>query len=77
MIGVHWSNMFYVADVNNTESISLGVIVIFSILGTLIHFLLALYVSEILPGKYGVSKQPLYFLKVFNIKFDFKNNFYP
>ncbi|XP_043460752.1 phospholipid-transporting ATPase ABCA1-like [Leptopilina heterotoma] len=65
MEGVHWSNMFYVADVNNTESISLGVIAIFSILGTLFHFLLALYVSEILPGKYGVAKQPLYFLKCF------------
>lgn len=43
---------------------SIGFIFLFSILGAIIHFILAVYVNAVRPGKYGVKKEPLYFLKV-------------
>ena len=41
-----------------------GFILLFSIMGVLLHFFLAVYINAILPGRYGVRKDPLYFLKV-------------
>lgn len=41
-----------------------GFILLFSVMGALLHFFLAVYINAILPGKYGVRKDPLYFLKV-------------
>ncbi|XP_051164051.1 phospholipid-transporting ATPase ABCA3-like [Leptopilina boulardi] len=66
--GVNWNNMFVVGDINYSAAGSLGVMLIFSILGTIIHFFLALYVSAIFPGKYGVAKHPFYFLKFLTLK---------
>lgn len=45
---------------------SLGMIMIFSIIGTVYHFLMTVYIYAVHPGKYGVKKHPLYFLKVMN-----------
>lgn len=40
----------------------------------MIHFTLAVYINAVLPGKYGVRKNPLYFLKVKNnMKHDMKD----
>lgn len=64
VIGVGWKNFFVVGDKNYTDAGCLGNILIFSILGLIIHFSLALYASALFPGKYGVPKHPLYFLKV-------------
>lgn len=68
LIGVGWKNFFIVGDKNYAETGCLGNILIFSILGTIIHFSLALYASALFPGKYGVPKHPLYFLKFFKSK---------
>ncbi|CAK9811271.1 Phospholipid-transporting ATPase ABCA3 [Anthophora quadrimaculata] len=61
--GIQWSNMFFVGDTQYNISGCIGFILIFSILGTLLHFSLAVYINAIFPGKYGVRKEPLYFLK--------------
>ncbi|KOC60391.1 ABC transporter A family member 6 [Habropoda laboriosa] len=63
LTGIQWSNMFFVGDVQYNICGSIGFILIFSILGTLLHFSLAVYINAIFPGKYGVRKEPLYFLK--------------
>ncbi|XP_076238688.1 ATP-binding cassette sub-family A member 17 isoform X2 [Calliopsis andreniformis] len=61
--GIQWSNMFLVGDRQYNVDGSIGFILIFSILGIFIHFSLAVYINALLPGKYGVRKNPLYFLK--------------
>lgn len=43
---------------------SLGFIMVFSVVGIVLHFVLALYLDAVLPNKYGVQKSPLFFLKV-------------
>lgn len=43
---------------------SIGMILIFSILGSIFHFIMANYIYAMNPGKYGVKKSPFYFLKV-------------
>ncbi|XP_076395704.1 phospholipid-transporting ATPase ABCA3 isoform X2 [Megachile rotundata] len=63
LIGIQWSNMFDVGDPQYNISGSIGFILIFSLLGASLHFLLALYINAIFPGKYGVRKKPFYFLK--------------
>ncbi|XP_033219403.1 phospholipid-transporting ATPase ABCA1-like isoform X2 [Belonocnema kinseyi] len=70
-IGVGWHNLFLEGDINYKSVGSLGAILIFSIFGILIHFLLALYASALFPGKYGVPKHPLYFLRFWKSKYDF------
>ncbi|XP_033219462.1 retinal-specific phospholipid-transporting ATPase ABCA4-like isoform X2 [Belonocnema kinseyi] len=67
-IGVGFDNLFLVGDLRYANAGSLGVILIFSILGTVLHFLLALYVSSLFPGKFGVAKHPLDFLKILKSK---------
>lgn len=69
-IGVGWHNLFLEGDINYKSVGSLGATLIFSIFGILFHFLLALYASALFPGKYGVPKHPLYFLRV-NLFFNF------
>ncbi|XP_076173170.1 ATP-binding cassette sub-family A member 17 isoform X2 [Ptiloglossa arizonensis] len=63
LTGIQWSNMFIVGDAQYNTAGSIGFIFIFSILGSLLHFALAIYINDIHPGKYGVRKDPLYFLK--------------
>ncbi|XP_076644769.1 phospholipid-transporting ATPase ABCA3 [Halictus rubicundus] len=67
LTGIQWSNMFFVGDAQYNAAGSVGLILIFSLLGFLLHFTLAVYINAVLPGKYGVRKEPLYFLK-FNKK---------
>ncbi|XP_011705647.1 PREDICTED: ABC transporter A family member 2-like, partial [Wasmannia auropunctata] len=63
-IGIQWSNFFISGQSKKYGTVgSPGFIFLFSILGTAIHFTLAVYINAILPGKYGVRKDPLYFLK--------------
>lgn len=64
MIGIQWSNLFLVADQTYNVSGSVGMIMIFSIIGTVLHFYLTLYIYAVKPGKYGVKKHMLYFLEV-------------
>lgn len=43
---------------------SLGMIMIFSMLGAIFHITMATYIYAINPGKYGVKKNPFFFLQV-------------
>ncbi|XP_076622006.1 phospholipid-transporting ATPase ABCA3 [Colletes latitarsis] len=63
LTGIQWSNMFITGDAQYNTTGCVGFIFIFSIIGILLHFSLAVYVNAILPGKYGVRKDLLYFLK--------------
>lgn len=64
VIGIQWSNIFIPGNALYGLVGSPGFIFLFSILGAVIHFTLAVYINAILPGKYGVRKDPLYCLKV-------------
>lgn len=64
MIGVQFSNLFTPSSGNYGFLGSTGCIFLLGLLGTTIHFLAAIYVHAIRPGKYGVGREPLYFLKV-------------
>lgn len=74
--------MFIVGDTQYNITGCVGFIFIFSIFGTLLHFLLSVYINAVLPGKYGIRKDPFYFFKVnfFVIliipKYDFKIDHY-
>ncbi|XP_076288268.1 phospholipid-transporting ATPase ABCA3 isoform X2 [Lasioglossum baleicum] len=63
LTGIQWSNMFLVGDAQHNAVGSVGLILILSLLGIMLHFMLAVYINAVLPGKYGVRKEPLYFLK--------------
>ncbi|XP_018306221.1 ATP-binding cassette sub-family A member 1 [Mycetomoellerius zeteki] len=63
LIGIQWHNLFDPGETEYGIVGSSGFIFLFSILGAVIHFTLAVYVNAVLPGKYGVRKDPLYFLK--------------
>ncbi|XP_066601076.1 phospholipid-transporting ATPase ABCA3-like [Prorops nasuta] len=62
MTGIQWSNLFFVGNPVFGVTGSLGFIMIFSLLGAVLHFILAIYCNALFPGAYGVSKNPLYFL---------------
>ncbi|XP_050474315.1 phospholipid-transporting ATPase ABCA1-like [Bombus huntii] len=63
LTGIQWSNMFVVGNTQYNTTGCIGFILIFSIIGAFLHFILTIYINAIHPGKYGVSKDPLYFLK--------------
>ncbi|TGZ53371.1 phospholipid-transporting ATPase ABCA3 [Temnothorax longispinosus] len=63
LIGIQWSNFFISGRIEYGILGSPGFIFLFSILGAVIHFTLAIYINAVLPGKYGVRQNPLYFLK--------------
>lgn len=63
VVGIRWSNFFITGKPEFGCAGSPGFIFLFSILGAVIHFTLAVYINAVLPGKYGVRKDPLYFLK--------------
>ncbi|XP_035743056.1 phospholipid-transporting ATPase ABCA1-like [Vespa mandarinia] len=64
LIGIQWSNIFIPSESSRYNITgSTGFIFIFSILGIIIHFIMAVYINNIRPGKYGVKKHPLYFLQ--------------
>lgn len=52
--GIHWNNLFLTVDLEYATTVSLGGVFILSILGSSLHFLLALYAYSLFPGKYGV-----------------------
>lgn len=64
VIGIQWKYLFVPGKPEYGIEGSPGFLFLFSILGAVIHFTLAVYINAILPGKYGVRKEPLYFLKV-------------
>lgn len=66
MVGIQWSNFFVTGKTEYGVLGCPGFIFLFSLLGAVIHFTLAVYINALLPGKYGVRKNPLYFLKVRN-----------
>ncbi|KAM0731026.1 Phospholipid-transporting ATPase ABCA3 [Formica fusca] len=63
LIGIQWNNIFVPGNEEYGIVGSMGFIFLFSVLGAVIHFTLAVYINAIFPGKYGVRKSPLYFLK--------------
>ncbi|XP_029158875.1 LOW QUALITY PROTEIN: retinal-specific ATP-binding cassette transporter-like [Nylanderia fulva] len=63
LIGMQWDNIFVPGNEEYSIVGSIGFIFLFSVFGAVIHFTLAIYINAILPGKYGVRKDPLYFLK--------------
>ncbi|XP_011251490.2 retinal-specific ATP-binding cassette transporter [Camponotus floridanus] len=63
LIGIQWNNIFIPGHEEYGIVGSIGFIFLFSVLGAVIHFTLAVYINAIFPGKYGVRKNPLYFLK--------------
>lgn len=62
--GIKWSNLFSVGDPSYKTAGSMGMMIIFSIIGTIFHFLMSVYIHAVRPGKYGVKKHPFYFLQV-------------
>ncbi|XP_039306683.1 retinal-specific phospholipid-transporting ATPase ABCA4 isoform X2 [Solenopsis invicta] len=65
LIGIQWGNLFVSGKTEYGIKGSTGFIFLLSILGAMIHFTFAVYTNALLPGKYGVRKDPLYFLKCF------------
>ncbi|KAF7399046.1 hypothetical protein HZH66_006943 [Vespula vulgaris] len=64
LIGIRWSNIFIPSESSRYNIVgSTGFIFIFSILGIIIHFIMAIYINNVRPGKYGIKKHPLYFLQ--------------
>ncbi|XP_011496889.1 PREDICTED: ATP-binding cassette sub-family A member 1-like [Ceratosolen solmsi marchali] len=61
--GIQWDNLFLVADPMYKTAGSLGMIMVFSIIGMMYHFVMTIYIHTVRPGKYGVKKHPLYFFK--------------
>ncbi|XP_033225198.1 ATP-binding cassette sub-family A member 17-like isoform X3 [Belonocnema kinseyi] len=61
--GVQWSNMFRNADSSYSAAGSIGVMMLFSIIGTALHFFLCVHIYTIFPGKFGIQKHPFYFLQ--------------
>lgn len=37
-------------------------VLIFSVIGFIFHFMMAIYIYAVNPGKYGSKKHPLFFL---------------
>ena len=72
--GVQWSNMFRIAETSYSAAGSIGVMMIFSIIGTILHFILSIYIYTIFPGKFRTQEHPLYFLKVHSLFNIFKEN---
>ena len=65
--GIRWSNLYSVGDSSYRTAGSAGIIMIFSIIGAIFHFFMAVYIHQIIPGRYGIAKHPLYFIKVWQI----------
>ncbi|XP_043500226.1 ATP-binding cassette sub-family A member 7-like [Polistes fuscatus] len=64
LIGIRWFNIFIPSESSQYNITgSTGFIFIFSFLGALFHFIMAIYINNVRPGKYGVKKHPLYFLQ--------------
>lgn len=73
-IGVQWSSMFRVSDAPYTAAGSIGVMIIFSILGTALHFFSCIYINIVFPGKFGLKHHPFYLLQVKFYYFFFLQN---
>ncbi|XP_015109411.1 ATP-binding cassette sub-family A member 2 isoform X2 [Diachasma alloeum] len=58
LVGISWSNMFSLGTVDAPAEGSVGVMLIFSIIGILFNFHMTLYIYAVRPGKYGVSRNP-------------------
>ncbi|XP_017755068.1 PREDICTED: ATP-binding cassette sub-family A member 1-like [Eufriesea mexicana] len=63
LTGIQWSNIFFAGETQYDTTGCNGFIFIFSILGTLLHFSLTVYINAVHPGKYGIRQSPFYFLK--------------
>uniref|UniRef100_A0A0C9QB95 ABCA3_5 protein n=1 Tax=Fopius arisanus TaxID=64838 RepID=A0A0C9QB95_9HYME len=63
LIGTKWSNMFTTGTLDAPAEGSIGVMLIFSIIGIILNFYMAVYVYAVRPGKYGVSQNPLFFFQ--------------
>ncbi|KAF7992262.1 hypothetical protein HCN44_001587 [Aphidius gifuensis] len=60
LTGVGFLNMFVVGASDSSPEASIGVMLIFSIIGAIFHFYMAIYIHSIRPGKYGVKQHPLF-----------------
>lgn len=57
-VGLSWSTLFQTTSVY--DNLSIGLIFFINVLSALLFYLLALYLENILPGAYGVTKPAWY-----------------
>jgi hypothetical protein len=62
--GIQWNNLYLVGNPAYKIMGSVGMILLLSLVGVIIHFTMAVYIYAINPGKYGVKKHPLFFIQV-------------
>ncbi|KAJ8686330.1 hypothetical protein QAD02_022124 [Eretmocerus hayati] len=61
--GIHLNNLFRVGNPTFGVQGSMGMVMIFSLLGCAFHFVMTTYIYAINPGKYGARQNPFFFLK--------------
>ncbi|XP_014230700.1 ATP-binding cassette sub-family A member 1-like [Trichogramma pretiosum] len=61
--GTHFNNIFKAGHREYGTQGSIGIVLIFSLIGALFHFAMACYIYIINPGKYGARRNPFFFLK--------------
>mmetsp|Transcript_22388 Transcript_22388/g.37501 ORF Transcript_22388/g.37501 Transcript_22388/m.37501 type:complete len:840 (+) Transcript_22388:121-2640(+) len=60
--GMRWSQRFDATVVTSDNVLSMHELYLWLILDFFIYLILALYLDNVIPGEYGVSRHPLYFL---------------
>ncbi|KAH0557433.1 hypothetical protein KQX54_005911 [Cotesia glomerata] len=60
LIGINWFNLFKTSSNTGAPEGSIGVLMIFSIIGIIFHFYMTLYMYNVRPGKYGIQRNPFY-----------------
>lgn len=63
--GVEFGNMLKSGTDHFRMTGSVAFIIIFSLIGSVAHFLLAVYLHDIYPGKHSIGKDLLYFMQLF------------
>ncbi|XP_048510198.1 ATP-binding cassette sub-family A member 7-like [Athalia rosae] len=63
--GAQWKNLFTTQHPILGLGGTIGFIMILSVIGIFLHFLAAMYLDAVLPGKYGARRPPLFFLECF------------
>mmetsp|Transcript_34256 Transcript_34256/g.55413 ORF Transcript_34256/g.55413 Transcript_34256/m.55413 type:complete len:1506 (+) Transcript_34256:171-4688(+) len=60
--GMRWSQRFDATVVTSDNVLSMHELYLWLILDSVLYLLLGLYFDNVIPGEYGVSRHPLYFL---------------
>lgn len=59
-VGLQWSNFVWT---HNKDGISVFVIITILLFNALVHLLIALYVEQVFPGKYGIPRKWYFFIE--------------